>query len=40
MGQPKAVINKYSGLLGRCIKHALGIPSSPQAFLNFSEFTN
>jgi hypothetical protein len=29
-----------SGLLGRCMRHSFIIPSSPQAFLNFNEFTN
>jgi hypothetical protein len=29
-----------SGLHGRCLRHSFGIPSSPQAFLNFNYFTN
>jgi hypothetical protein len=27
-----------SDFLGRCLRHSFGIPSSPQDFLNFSEF--
>jgi hypothetical protein len=27
-----------NGLLGRCLRHSFGMPSIPQAFLNFSEF--
>jgi hypothetical protein len=29
-----------SGLLGRCRRHSFGIPSSPQAFLNFNGLSN
>jgi hypothetical protein len=29
-----------SGLIGRWLRHSFGIPSSPQTFLNFSEFIN
>jgi hypothetical protein len=29
-----------SGLLGRCLRHLFGMPSSPQASLNFNEFAN
>jgi hypothetical protein len=28
------------GLLGRCLRHSFGIPSIPQAFFNFKEFSN
>jgi hypothetical protein len=32
---------KYtSGLLGMCLRHSFGIPSIPDAFLNFSSFSN
>jgi hypothetical protein len=29
-----------SGLLGRCLRHSFGVPSSPQDFLNSNEFAN
>jgi hypothetical protein len=29
-----------SGRLGRCLRHSFGIPSRPQAFLNFNEFAD
>jgi hypothetical protein len=29
-----------SGPLGRCLRHSFGMPSIPQAFFNFKEFSN
>jgi hypothetical protein len=29
-----------NGLLGRCLRHSFGMPSNPQAFLNFKVFIN
>jgi hypothetical protein len=35
-------LNKWvkctNGRLGRCLKHSFGMPSIPQAFLNFKDF--
>jgi hypothetical protein len=40
----KQWLNKWvkctNGRLGRCLRHSFGMPSIPQAFLNFKEFIN
>jgi hypothetical protein len=37
---PVSQVKCTKGLLGSCLRHSFGMPSVPQAFLSFREFTN